>query len=670
MSAQNNTTNLPQGFSVFQPYLGAPLQFFPPVGTVELDDLVNSFIPGPLAITEKRATVALDFCEYVQLTGENFKFYPVYTVTPMDSPVTASPLQDSSSGSYNASPVMSNWDWSQVSAAASKTSNPSRQRRSSPKTAIPRHPTTDFSHLPGMKIMTKDGRDVTNSASRGSKTKEQRDHAHLMRIIKACDTCRRKKVRCDPSHKKRGASQSQPQSAAKTAKKMKAVVQEVRAIAQPVIVEDQLTTAIASFVADTSFAATGLEGLDPPSTFTESWEEFVSYPAESIPEDYDFFNDPEGHLSPQSFSSFSASSSSLPSTSSLPGAPNAPSAGLSPSLNTDRSSDLCSDRSPDGSLDLSLDLSPTQSPYRDPGLDGSLDTVLEPCYYSSLDTTSDSSLNTGAARIDYSEFVGINHSRIDHIIESTVRRDIVNVDDQAYAQTEYTDYVNVQSPSNVAPNDSGIEAYASETIAQNCTDAESGNRSGGSEVIANVGIARINHNNGIAIGDAYQLTEGDRNACSASSSTTRLTHTGAVEQSQLLVSSSTRTTTTRTTTTVTTEKTKDVIESSDSAQILRAIFVLALASANYNAATWLVTIFAAVLVLVAFQGCLQLLSWPQGQQESTRMTTHECTKQQSSHAHILSGSTGKLGALQGLSSSVTKLGCRIMMSQGQLLVSA
>ena len=77
--------------------------------------------------------------------------------------------------------------------------------------------------LPGFSIMTKDGVDVTSSAAgRGTKTKEQREHAHLMRIMKACDECKRKKVRvsnhfflpvhlsrktqlmsfqCDPSHR-------------------------------------------------------------------------------------------------------------------------------------------------------------------------------------------------------------------------------------------------------------------------------------------------------------------------------------------------------------------------------------------------------------------------------------------------------------------------------------
>lgn len=53
--------------------------------------------------------------------------------------------------------------------------------------------------IPGFSIMTKDGVDVTSSAGRGTKTKEQREHAHLMRIMKACDACKRKKVRVSHS---------------------------------------------------------------------------------------------------------------------------------------------------------------------------------------------------------------------------------------------------------------------------------------------------------------------------------------------------------------------------------------------------------------------------------------------------------------------------------------
>ncbi|KAF5701151.1 hypothetical protein FMUND_13998 [Fusarium mundagurra] len=292
----SNTNTLPQGFSVFQPTLGAQLQFFPAIGTRELDEMINAYMPGPASNQEKRASIALDYFEYAHLTGQTFKFYPIYSAA--ESPATASPLQDSGYGSsFNTSPATSTWDWSNVNTSSSS-------RRSSPKsTSSPQ--ATDFSNLPGMKIMTKDGRDVTNSASRGSKTKEQRDHAHLMRIIKACDSCKKKKIRCDPSHKKRGVSSTAAQPA-KVTKKTKAVAPEPKAT--PVVVQDaftQLTFPELDFSAELdSLAAPAEQGVEP-------WEQFVQFPAED--DNYDFFNDPEGYFSPGS-SSFLSEDSTKPVT--------------------------------------------------------------------------------------------------------------------------------------------------------------------------------------------------------------------------------------------------------------------------------------------------------------------------------------------------------------------
>ncbi|KAF5583771.1 uncharacterized protein FSUBG_13026 [Fusarium subglutinans] len=292
----SNTNTLPQGFSVFQPTLGAQLQFFPAIGTRELDEMINAYMPGPASNQEKRASIALDYFEYAHLTGQTFKFYPIYSTA--ESPATASPLQDSGYGSsFNTSPATSTWDWSNVNTSSSS-------RRSSPKsTSSPQ--ATDFSNLPGMKIMTKDGRDVTNSASRGSKTKEQRDHAHLMRIIKACDSCKKKKIRCDPSHKKRGVSSTAAQPA-KVTKKTKSVAPEPKAT--PIVVQDAFTQLA---FPEQDFSAE-LDGLAAPTEQgVEPWEQFVQFPTED--DNYDFFNDPEGYFSPGS-SSFLSEDSTKPVT--------------------------------------------------------------------------------------------------------------------------------------------------------------------------------------------------------------------------------------------------------------------------------------------------------------------------------------------------------------------
>lgn len=294
-----STTTLPQGFSVFQPSLGAQLQFFPAMGSQELDDLVNAYVPGTASVQEKRASIALDFFEHTQLTGQSFKFYPVFAAPS----ATPSP-STSAASSFNVSPMNQTWDWSQTSRAGSVSSHTSTNRVS--KASASRQRATDFNALPGMKIMTKDGRDVTNSASRGSKTKEQRDHAHLMRIIKACDSCRKKKIRCDPSHKKRGAAQvSAP---AKVAKAISSPPQPQpsppQSISPPVTLEDFAMDAT-TFGLDTNFDF----DLSALETSADLWDDFVQFPAADDYGDFNLFTDLDGSVSSQSSIPSSSSSS-------------------------------------------------------------------------------------------------------------------------------------------------------------------------------------------------------------------------------------------------------------------------------------------------------------------------------------------------------------------------
>lgn len=197
-----------KGFSVLQPSLGAPLSWMPAVGSKELEQLINAYLPGPASAQEKRATISMDFFEFAAQTGENFKYYPV----PVNAPqATRSPA----SSAVSASPALSNTSYgspSQPSTPASRTAS---------RSSAVKAEKTDYSHLPGMKILTTDGQDVTNSVSRGCKSKEQREHAHLMRVLKACDACKKKKIRCDPSHKRRPSSQVSTKAISKPAKKAK-----------------------------------------------------------------------------------------------------------------------------------------------------------------------------------------------------------------------------------------------------------------------------------------------------------------------------------------------------------------------------------------------------------------------------------------------------------------
>ncbi|KAJ4386159.1 hypothetical protein N0V93_009052 [Gnomoniopsis smithogilvyi] len=206
--AGTNSTGCMKGFSVLQPGLGAPLSWMPAVGTKELEQLINAYLPGPASAQEKRATISMDFFEFAAQTGENFKYYPV----PLNAPqATRSPA----SSTISASPAMSNMSYG----SPSQPSTPAP--RTAARTSTIKAEKTDYSHLPGMKILTTDGQDVTNSVSRGCKSKEQREHAHLMRVLKACDACKKKKIRCDPSHKRRSSSQVSTKAVSKPAKKAK-----------------------------------------------------------------------------------------------------------------------------------------------------------------------------------------------------------------------------------------------------------------------------------------------------------------------------------------------------------------------------------------------------------------------------------------------------------------
>ncbi|KAI0862892.1 hypothetical protein F4860DRAFT_470835 [Xylaria cubensis] len=296
MSSNNSANNSLMGFSVHQPALGAPLQFFPAMGSKQLDEMINAYVPGDASILDKRAAVSMEFFEYSMATGDLFKFFMVY------GSANTSPAMDSGCHSgFTTSPVMSEAQWD--SSTSSRMVSPSSSRKSTSA--------NDFSNLPGMKIMTKDGRDVTNSASRGCKTKEQRDHAHLMRIIKACDSCRRKKTKCDPSHKRpaAGASGKVTKKTSKNPRPAAAPPQIAAKHTSTTTEFDQLL-----FEPSTSLDSFFTDSLSLPTDgFSMEWDQFIQYdeePSDVIPYDYNFLLDPAGNFSPATTASFSSSSTS------------------------------------------------------------------------------------------------------------------------------------------------------------------------------------------------------------------------------------------------------------------------------------------------------------------------------------------------------------------------
>lgn len=276
-----------QGFSILQPTLGAPLSFLPAVGTKELDVLIDAYLPGPASPQEKRAAVALEFFEYSARTAQNFKYFAVPTT--VSSPIGVSP-----------SPVMSEMTYASSSQASTPATPASKTSRSAK-----RPETTDFSHLPGMRIITVDGQDVTNNVSRGCKTKEQRDHAHLMRILKACDACKKKKIRCDPSHKKRSVSQveSGKSESVKPAKKSKKTASA--SIATP---KSQSTTAFTP-APEVDYQPDMSVSMEDFTTTMAEWDQYFTFNEpidatlsqgfyDQVPQDFNFFFEPEAQFSP------------------------------------------------------------------------------------------------------------------------------------------------------------------------------------------------------------------------------------------------------------------------------------------------------------------------------------------------------------------------------------
>lgn len=184
-------------FTITQPFLGAPLQFQPALGSKELEELIDAYVVGDACKQDKLSTVTIDFYNHATVDINTGSLVRRYDVMPWT--FGQSPSQSQSSGlsppMFTPSPASSA---TFADSAYSSISTPPNRTRGSRVAKKTKKDTTKKSaevRLPGFSIMTKDGIDVTNSAGRGTKTKEQREHAHLMRIIKACDGCKRKKIR-------------------------------------------------------------------------------------------------------------------------------------------------------------------------------------------------------------------------------------------------------------------------------------------------------------------------------------------------------------------------------------------------------------------------------------------------------------------------------------------
>ncbi|KLU90571.1 hypothetical protein MAPG_10423 [Magnaporthiopsis poae ATCC 64411] len=334
MSSHNLAQTMPlNGFTIFQSTLGATLQFEPALQSPELDAMIDAYVPGSDTIQQKRAAVCVEFFRHAAQTGQTNNLRLFFPVVPnsftAESPAS---LGDSGCGSgFNASPVVPDMAWDGSFAMATPTTPatpatpssvftaPSQNRVTKSKAAgsssrkagsrAAAATTNDFSHIPGMKILTKDGVDVTNSASRGSKTKAMREHAHLIRLLKACDSCKKKKVRCDPSHKRRAAGPAPAPAAGETTKTKK-----VKSASPPVTPQAEPVAQQASFQVASAEAAPFEAQLDALDSF--DWDMWMQPEDDifSLPIDYNYSVDDLGFLTPSSGSSGSPSQGFSPTT--------------------------------------------------------------------------------------------------------------------------------------------------------------------------------------------------------------------------------------------------------------------------------------------------------------------------------------------------------------------
>ena len=189
----NNTFS---SFTITQPFLGAPLQFQPALGSKQLEVLIDAFVTGSANKQDKLSQVTIDFFNHATvdlLTGALVRRYDVALPYPCDQSPSDSQSSGFSPPMFTPSPSSSSATFGE-SLRGSFSTPQTRPHRVSKK-ARKETKKAPEAKIPGFQIMTKDGVDVTSSAGRGTKTKEQREHAHLMRIMKACDACKKKKVR-------------------------------------------------------------------------------------------------------------------------------------------------------------------------------------------------------------------------------------------------------------------------------------------------------------------------------------------------------------------------------------------------------------------------------------------------------------------------------------------
>lgn len=193
---QQNHEEQGSSFTITQFALGSPLQFEPALGSQELDNLITNYVPGSALPQQKRAQVVLEFLNSIDALSYShpvsIRYHVPQVLTPQMNP------RHSSLPSLNSPSSRASYYHGSVREAMLSTSKSTPSLKRSREEVAPPI-ASSAKRLPGFSIMTRDGTDITDLASRGPKTKEQRDHAALMRKLKACAACKKSKQRVGSS---------------------------------------------------------------------------------------------------------------------------------------------------------------------------------------------------------------------------------------------------------------------------------------------------------------------------------------------------------------------------------------------------------------------------------------------------------------------------------------
>lgn len=158
----------------------------------ELAEAIHNYIPGIVPLQEKQRQIVSDFCIWRSQACPDGPASYLYDASPAFDLSTFSNVDLPSIGhlaprAATEKCIAENKSTSAKPARRSKTNKVAKKTPAKAASSGPR--------LPGLSIMTKDGVDITDRAPRGPKTKEQREHAALMRRLGSCATCRKRKQR-------------------------------------------------------------------------------------------------------------------------------------------------------------------------------------------------------------------------------------------------------------------------------------------------------------------------------------------------------------------------------------------------------------------------------------------------------------------------------------------